>query len=114
MADESKLSIAFLNIIINAIEAVDKNEGVIRIVSNCNSSKCTVEIEDNGPGIPKDHLKKIFDPYFTSKPNGMGLGLAATQNIITTHNGTIEIQSEENKGTKFKIELDLATQAQAS
>ncbi|MGZ3919161.1 MAG: ATP-binding protein [Bacteroidia bacterium] len=109
LADESKLSIAFLNIIINAIEAVDKNSGVIRVVSSCNDQKCTIEIEDNGPGIPKDHVKKIFDPYFTSKPNGMGLGLAATQNIITTHNGTIDIESEENKGTKFKIELNLAT-----
>lgn len=114
MADESKLSIAFLNIIINAIEAVNKNEGVIKIASSCDSSKCRVEIEDNGPGIPKDHLKKIFDPYFTSKPNGMGLGLAATQNIISTHNGTIDIQSEENKGTKFRIELDLAPQPQTS
>ncbi|MBA3664230.1 MAG: PAS domain S-box protein [Bacteroidetes bacterium] len=107
MADESKLTIAFLNIIINAIEAVDKNSGVIRIVSSCGKDKCTVEITDNGPGIPKDHVNKIFDPYFTSKPNGMGLGLAATQNIINTHNGTINIESEENKGTRFKIELNL-------
>lgn len=107
-ADESKLSIAFLNILINAIEAVNKNTGVIKIDGVCKDDKCTIEIEDNGSGIPREHVKKIFDPYFTSKPNGMGLGLAATQNIIHTHKGSIEIESEENKGTKFKIELDLA------
>lgn len=108
MADESKLSIAFLNIIINAIEAVDKNSGVIKIASSCKNNICIIEIEDNGTGIPKEQINKIFDPYFTSKPNGMGLGLAATQNIISTHNGKIDIVSVMNKGTKFKIELSLA------
>lgn len=114
LADESKLSIALLNIIINAIEAVNKNTGVIRIDAKCKAQKCFIEIEDNGTGIPKDQIKKIFDPYFTSKPNGMGLGLAATQNIIHTHKGRIEIESEENKGTTFKIELDLVANAAAA
>ncbi len=108
LADESKLTIAFLNIIINAIEAVKKNTGIIKIASNSDSTKCYVFIEDNGPGINSEHFSKIFDPYYTSKPNGMGLGLSATQNIIYTHKGKIDIESELNKGTKFKIELDLA------
>jgi PAS domain S-box-containing protein len=108
LADESKLTIAFLNIIINAIEAVKKNTGVIKIGSNTDNNKCYVFIEDNGPGIHSENFSRIFDPYYTSKPNGMGLGLSATQNIIYTHKGKIDIQSELNKGTKFKIELDLA------
>lgn len=107
LADESKLSIAFLNIIINAIEAVNKNTGIIKICATRKNGKCMIEIEDNGSGIPKEHVNKIFDPYFTSKPNGMGLGLAATQNIIHTHKGRIDIDSEEGKGTKFNIELDV-------
>jgi signal transduction histidine kinase len=108
IGDESKLSIAFLNIIINAIEAVKKNTGVIRVESSCDSGKCLISIEDNGCGISQEHINRIFDPYFTSKPNGMGLGLSATQNIIHTHKGTIDIQSEINHGTKFIIELELA------
>jgi len=108
IADESKLTIALLNIIINAIESVQKNTGIIKIASSCGNAKCFISIEDNGCGIDKEHITKIFDPYFTSKPNGMGLGLSATQNIIHTHKGRIDIESEPGKGTKFQIELDMA------
>ncbi|MCW3086158.1 MAG: signal transduction histidine kinase, nitrogen specific, NtrB [Bacteroidetes bacterium] len=108
VADESKLTIAFLNILINAIEAVEANKGVIRIVASSGNKKCFITIEDNGCGIDDEHLTKVFDPYFTSKPTGMGLGLATTRNIIQTHHGKIELQTELNKGTKFNIELELA------
>lgn len=109
LADESKLTIAFLNIVINAIEAVEENKGVIRISVSSGDSKCYISIEDNGCGIDEDHLAKIFDPYFTSKPTGMGLGLAATRSIIQTHGGRIDVQAEKDKGTKFNIELELAS-----
>jgi PAS domain S-box-containing protein len=107
LADESKLTIAFLNIVMNAIEAVETNIGLIRISGSCEDNKCFISIEDNGCGIATDHLAKVFEPYFTSKPNGMGLGLATSQNIIRTHKGTIDVETELNKGTKFKIELNL-------
>jgi PAS domain S-box-containing protein len=107
LADESKLTIAFLNILINAIEAVKADTGVIAIRSDCDDAKCYIYIEDNGCGIDEEFLKKVFDPYYTSKPNGMGLGLATSQNIIHTHNGKIEVETRINKGTKFKIELDI-------
>lgn len=107
VGDESKLTIAFLNIIINAIESVEENKGVIKIYSRCNGKKCLVTIEDNGCGIPDDDLAKIFDPYFTGKSNGMGFGLATTHNIIRTHKGVIDVESEEGKGTKFSIGLNL-------
>jgi PAS domain S-box-containing protein len=105
--DESKLTMAFLNIIINAIEAVEENNGIIKIISNCKEKKCLITIEDNGSGICKEDLNRIFEPYFTGKPNGMGLGLATTHNIIHTHKGTIDVESEEGKGTKFLINLNL-------
>ena len=82
-------------------------EGVIKIVSHCKDKKCLIKIEDNGCGIDKDNLSRIFEPYFTSKTNGMGLGLATTHNIILTHNGIIDVESERGKGTKFHITLDL-------
>lgn len=105
--DESKLNMAFLNIIINAIEAVQENSGYIKITSDCKEKRCLITIEDNGSGISKDAMARIFEPYFTSKTNGMGLGLATTHNIIRTHKGTIDVESEEGKGTKFSIHLNL-------
>ena len=91
----------------NAIEAVEMNTGVIKISGNCNNKKCLISIEDNGCGIPSDQLLKIFEPYFTSKPNGIGLGLATSQNIILTHKGKIDVETDLTTGTKFKIELNV-------
>ena len=108
IADEANLTIAFLNILINAIEAVREDIGVIKISSTCVNKKCYISIEDNGYGIDEHHLTKIFEPYFTNKPNGMGLGLAASQNIINTHKGKIDLETKLRKGTKFKIELNTA------
>lgn len=107
LVDESKLTIAFLNIVINAIEAVQSNSGVIKITARVEDKKCIISIEDNGCGIPAEYLSRIFEPYFTSKHNGMGLGLAATKNIIETHNGKIDIKTNPDNGTTFFIELDL-------
>jgi PAS domain S-box-containing protein len=109
-ADESKLKIALLNIIINAIESVESNKGVIRISTRSEDSKCIVDIEDNGCGIKEENLIKIFDPYYTGKSTGVGLGLATTRSIIHTHQGRIDVESEVGKGTKFSIELNQSMQ----
>lgn len=106
-ADETKLTLAILNIINNAIEAVEEETGVIKIVSECDDKKCVITVEDNGCGIEKDNLPRIFEPYFTAKSNGMGLGLATTHNIISTHKGTINVESVRGKGTCFHISLNL-------
>jgi PAS domain S-box-containing protein len=105
--DESKLLIAFSNIIINAVESVEDNKGLIRLSSSCSDKKCHIKIEDNGCGISRENMDKIFEPYFTAKPNGMGLGLATTHNIIYSHKGTIEVDSTEGKGTIFSVHLNL-------
>jgi PAS domain S-box-containing protein len=107
LADESKLTIAVLNILMNAIEAVDPNTGIIQISSSCDKEKCYISIEDNGSGIERECLTKVFEPYYTSKPNGMGLGLATSHSIIHTHGGAINIESEVNRGTKFTIVLNI-------
>jgi PAS domain S-box-containing protein len=106
VADEASITIAFLNILINAIEAVEENTGVIKISSGSEGSKCYISIEDNGHGIQDTHRSKIFEPYFTNKPNGMGLGLSASQSIISIHKGTIDFESELTKGTRFFVELN--------
>ena len=87
LADESKLTIAVLNIVMNAIEAVDPNSGVIKIQASSHNGKCYISIEDNGCGIDPESISKVFEPYYTSKSNGMGLGLASSHNIIHAING---------------------------
>jgi PAS domain S-box-containing protein len=106
-ADEQKMIMALLNIIINAIEAVESESGVITITSDCKDKKCFIAIEDNGSGMTKEEISSIFEPYFTGKENGMGLGLATSHSIIRTHNGAIEVESEVNRGSKFQIVLEI-------
>lgn len=105
--DKEKMKIALLNIIINAVEAMPEKSGKLSISFRANKNKCIISIRDNGPGIAEEHLNKLFEPFFSNKPKGIGLGLTATQNIIFNHKGTIEVESEENKGTVFHITFNL-------
>ena len=106
--DSEKIKIAFLNIMVNAIEAMEPGKGILQLTTAAMENKCVVTITDNGAGIDKDSLSKLFEPYFTNKPKGTGLGLTNTQNIILNHNGRISIDSEKGKGTSFTIKLDFA------
>ncbi len=103
--DEEIIKVAFLNIIVNAIEATEKNKGVLKLKTRKENDRCIVEIEDNGSGMDEDTQQKLFEPYFTSKPKGNGLGLTNTQNIIMTHRGKIAVRSKPGKGTVFVITL---------
>ncbi len=103
--DAGKLKIAFLNIIINAIEAMHDSNGELTIITKLDDPYCVIEIEDNGRGIPQQDVGRIFDPFFSGKPKGTGLGLSTTHNIILTHEGLIDVVSVVGKGTKFIIKL---------
>ena len=92
--DKEKIKLAFLNIIVNAIEAMEKDKGVLTIRTFKQGNKCIVEFSDNGTGMDEDTVQKLFDPYFTSKANGNGLGLTNTQNIILNHKGNINVRSK--------------------
>lgn len=102
--DVEKMKIAFLNIIVNAIEAMNKN-GVLEIITSKKGNRCIVKISDNGRGMPKEEVNRLFEPYFTTKENGNGLGLANSKNIILEHKGSISVVSEPAKGTTFTINL---------
>jgi signal transduction histidine kinase len=106
MADMDKLKIAFLNIVINAIEAVPRESGRITISIRDESPYYKIFINDNGGGIPEENLSRIFEPYFTSKTNGFGLGLAATWNIIQSHHATIDVNSQHGEGTSFVVSFE--------
>ena len=105
--DEEKIKLAFLNIIVNAIEAMEKNKGVLTLRTKCAVDQCIIEIEDNGSGMDDDTLQKLFEPYFTNKSKGNGLGLTNCQNIIMSHRGKITVQSKLGKGSLFIVTLKI-------
>jgi two-component system NtrC family sensor kinase len=106
MADPMQLRQAFFNIIINACEAMPKMGHLILTTTYSKAkSEIKVEITDNGVGILEEHLPKIFDPFFTSKEMGTGLGLSVVYGIISSHLGTIEVKSKLRKGTTIIIAL---------
>ncbi len=104
-ADRSKLIIAFTNILINAIEAVKPNEGILKVGISNSYNGYTVSIQDNGHGIPEEYIGKLFEPLFTLKKNGMGLGLATAYSIIQSHKGSVNVESEVTKGSNFLIKF---------
>ena len=103
MADQEKLKIALLNIIINAVEAVRENDGRLNISIKRKEQQYIVSISDNGCGVSEENLPLLFEPYFTSKQKGMGIGLASTHNILNYHKAYISVESQLNKGTTFNV-----------
>jgi two-component system cell cycle sensor histidine kinase/response regulator CckA len=116
-ADAGQIGQVIQNIVINADDAMPQGgtitlsaRNVMHTMPNSPETKFVeIIIEDTGGGITEDHLKKIFDPYFTTKQTGTGLGLATAYSIIKNHGGMIEVESAPGKGAKFKIYLPAAT-----
>lgn len=108
LVDKDKIQIALLNIIINAIEAMVPGEGILRIESSLKDKIITIAITDNGKGISSGDRERLFDPFFTNKHNGMGLGLTSTQSILTSHSAQVHVKSEVNKGTTFYVNFKVS------
>ena len=102
--DPELIKQALMNLVQNSIDAVAEN-GKVKINYFKKEKNFVIEIADSGKGIPENIRNKIFDLYFTTKPEGTGLGLSIVQKIIAEHSGTIEVFSEVNKFTKFKITI---------
>ncbi|MEW6569758.1 MAG: ATP-binding protein [Nitrospirota bacterium] len=105
--DTEKMTVAFANLIKNAIEAMQKPPKVLTISNRIAKKHIEVRISDTGKGIPQDKIKQIFDPFFTSKLYGPGLGLTFAQRIIKQHRGTISVKSKIGKGSHFTVRLPL-------
>jgi signal transduction histidine kinase len=103
LSDFDQLKIAFLNIIINGIEAMEENIGKMIISIEENPNAWLVKISDNGSGISKENISRLFEPYFTVKRNGMGLGLTSSLNILKSHHAEVDVDSEIDKGTTFIV-----------
>ena len=108
MADKEKLKLALLNIVINAIEAMEPEVGHLSISMHLLTSFVVININDNGCGISEESLTQLYEPYFTQKRNGMGLGLAFTLNIIQSHKASIDVNSTLGSGTTFTLTFPLA------
>ncbi len=104
VVDVVNLEIAFVNLITNALQAMD-NIGQITIESHQDDIKTTIKVSDTGPGIPAEILPQIFEPLFTTKQTGTGLGLVSCKTIIEQHGGTIGVESTYGKGATFIITL---------
>lgn len=102
--DKEKLRTVFLNIIVNAIEAMGPH-GTLYLATGIKHDYCLIKIRDNGRGMTKVEMDRLFEPYFTTKEKGNGLGLANSQNIVLAHNGKISTESEPGIGTTFTISL---------
>ena len=102
--DAKQLETVFSNLILNAIQANDDG-GKVMVQVTESDGHTIIDVVDNGRGIEKQNLPKIFEPLFTTKQGGTGLGLASCKSIIENHGGTIECSSITNKGTVFTIKL---------
>lgn len=104
LVDRGQIKQVFFNIIRNAIQAM-QHGGVLRITLSSDDRFVAVSFKDTGPGIPPEELGSIFEPYFTTKSEGSGLGLMIVQRIVRDHGGEIEVHSEPNAGTTFTVFL---------
>ncbi|MBW2610521.1 MAG: PAS domain S-box protein, partial [Deltaproteobacteria bacterium] len=104
--DPSQIQQVFLNILKNAIDAVEPG-GAIHVRSRVDNDMIQIQFKDNGIGIPNEHLKKVFDPFFTTKPpgKGTGLGLSICYSIMEKLKGSIEIKSHPDSGTTLTVNV---------
>ena len=107
-ADPLRLTQALLNVVINAVQAIHQEGRVrIRVARLPCGDAVEFTVEDNGPGIPPDKLTEIFDPYFTTKEEGSGLGLWIAQQIAMAHGGSLAARNVEPRGARFALTLPL-------
>ena len=102
-ADEQLLRQALFNLLINAVQAVERGGDIEVVARKCNSHEAELEIRDTGPGVPADQRSEIFKPYFTTHQKGTGLGLAVVQQIVLAHGWEIECLGNEPVGALFRI-----------
>ena len=104
--DGNQLSQVIVNLVLNAVDAMPQG-GTLTIGSRVKNGSIIIGFADTGVGIPKENLGRIFDPFYTTKEKGTGLGLAVSYSIVKKLNGSLTVESEPGKGTKFVITLPI-------
>jgi len=108
LLDKNQIEQVLINLLLNALQAVDDSGRVtVKTALNKEKRKIQVEIADNGCGISKENMEKIFEPFFSTKANGTGLGLAVSYGIVMNHKGDIRVLSEPGRGARFIVELPM-------
>ncbi|WP_276205502.1 sensor histidine kinase [Sphingomonas montana] len=109
IADRVQLQQVFLNLILNAVQAMSEfaGRGVLKITSGIDGADARVEIEDNGPGVSSDRQAKIFDAFYTTKSGGLGLGLSLCRSIVEGHGGRLTLRDAQPSGAVFEAALPL-------
>jgi signal transduction histidine kinase len=106
LADASQLTQALVNLVINALQAVGGQGRVeVWVAASAAQDEVTLEVRDSGPGIAPDKLSAVFEPYYTTKEEGSGLGLWITQQIVTAHRGTVRAGNAPGGGAVFTLKL---------
>lgn len=108
LGDAEFLRSVFNNLFINAVQSMEKIGGNLHVTISPDEDLVKIEVADTGAGIPEENLSKIFEPYFSTKETGTGLGLAIVKKVVDIHNGTIELESKTEEGTKFIVKLPKA------
>lgn len=103
--EPNQLKKVFINLIKNAIEVMPSGGNITISINSINEEYLQIAIQDEGLGIPKDKLKKLGEPFYTTKEKGTGLGLMVSYQIIEEHKGSIKVESDEGKGTTFYLSL---------
>lgn len=103
MADPDLLNLAISNITVNAVESMGDDGGVLCMMAHRVGEEVLLEISDTGKGIPKEQLGRLFEPFYTARPGGLGLGLTTTRSILNGHHIKLEVNSTEGEGTTFTL-----------
>ncbi|MCF3948696.1 ATP-binding protein [Acidiphilium iwatense] len=114
-ADAERLHQAFVNVVLNAIQAIEAREipgtGILRIATRMNDGTLLLSIADNGPGMPVEIRQRIFEPLFSTKAFGVGLGMPLVKRVMEQHDGSVLVESEVERGTKVILRLPLRAHA---
>jgi signal transduction histidine kinase len=109
--DVEMLRQVFLNLALNACQAMPQGGTLRFAAAPADGDRVELRVEDTGVGIPPEHLDRIFNLYFTTKPGGTGMGLAMAFRIVQMHDGEIEVESTPGRGTTFRVFLPRAQEA---
>lgn len=107
MIDKNLIKQAIMNLVKNSMEAMGDAGGVITLQTSVDGDQAVIHVIDTGSGMSPETLHQIFSPYFSTKPNGTGLGLLSVKRIVKQHGGTIAAESALNRGTRFTVKLPL-------
>jgi signal transduction histidine kinase len=116
LGDRVQLQQVILNLLMNAFEALDGDDRSVKPVlirTAVVDGMITVEVEDDGIGLTDDQLPRMFEPFYTTKPGGMGLGLAICQTIVSAHDGSVTVSRNASRGTTFSFSLPARAASEA-